>query len=71
MGHYVRQDMPHTYENIINFHLLAHKDLEIVFQNGYPGKTRSLVGDAKFEKLVRRESRMSFFQHDSETDGSL
>jgi len=37
-------------------------------ENGYPGKTRSLVGDAKFEKLVRRESRMSFFQHDSETD---
>ena len=28
-------------------------------QNGYPGKTRSLVGDAKFEKLVRRESRQS------------
>lgn len=30
-------------------------------ENGYPGKTRSLVGDAKFEKLVRRESRQAFF----------
>ena len=27
-------------------------------QNGYSGRTRSLVGDAKFESLVRRESRL-------------
>ena len=35
-------------------------------QNGYPGKTRSLVGDAKFEKLVRRESRLSLLGGDSQ-----
>ena len=26
------------------------------FQNGYTGKTRNLVNDAKFETLVRRET---------------
>ena len=35
-------------------------------QNGYPGKTRSLVGDAKFEKLVRRESRLSLLGGDTQ-----
>ena len=36
-------------------------------ENGYPGRTRSLVGDAKFEKLVRRESRQSLYNdhHDN------
>ena len=31
-------------------------------QNGYQGKTRSLVGDAKFESMVRRESRKNILQ---------
>jgi len=31
-------------------------------ENGYPGKTRSLVGDAKFETLLRRESRKELRQ---------
>ena len=36
-------------------------------ENGYPGRTRSLVGDAKFEKIVRRESRQSLYNdhHDN------
>jgi len=37
-------------------------------ENGYPGKTRSLVGDAKFEKLVRRESRQAFFTQEQPSD---
>lgn len=31
-------------------------------ENGYSGRTRSLVGDAKFESLVRRESRLSLIE---------
>ena len=34
-------------------------------QNGYQGKTRSLVGDAKFESMVRRESRKNILKENS------
>ena len=43
-----------------------HIILHWCVQNGYPGKTRSLVGDAKFEKLVRRESRLSLLGGDTQ-----
>ena len=42
-----------------------------MIQNGYPGKTRSLVGDAKFEKLVRRESRISLLAAENQDKGEL
>ena len=33
-----------------------------LLQNGYVGKTRSLVGDAKFERLVRQETKKSLLE---------
>ena len=34
-------------------------------QNGYQGKTRSLVGDAKFETMVRRDTRKNLLMENS------
>jgi len=37
-------------------------------ENGYQGKTRSLVGDAKFESMVRRESRKNILKENSKVE---
>ena len=36
--------------------------ITIIYQNGYPNKTRSLVGDAKFESIVRQDARKSLIE---------
>lgn len=55
--------------NDANIQKMAEKNREKLamrrsysIENGYPNKTRSLVGDAKFETLVRQETRKSLLE---------
>ena len=43
----------------------GHPQLLFPSQNGYQGKTRSLVGDAKFETMVRRDTRKNLLMENS------
>ena len=45
--------------------IAASEAIIVSSQNGYQGKTRSLVGDAKFETMVRRDTRKNLLMENS------